>query len=384
MATKILCVAGARPNFIKIAPLMRVLGHNPRFNARLVHTGQHYDAKLSKVFFEDLKIPKPEIELEIGSGSHAQQTAEIMKRFEPVLQAEQPQAVLVVGDVNSTIGCALVTSKFFLDQPYSVRLGGPESAPVERRRPLIIHVEAGLRSRDDDMPEEINRKLTDAISDLLFVSDPAGMDHLLSEGVPAARTFFVGNVMIDTLLAAREQAMQSPILEQLNVQANNYGLVTLHRPSNVDDPKQLSALLATIEETAGTMPLVFPVHPRTRSRLQAAGLHPDEKRWRLIEPLGYLDFLKLTASARIVLTDSGGVQEETTVLGVPCVTLRENTERPVTISEGTNFLAGTNPANVRKCFQQAMATSMTGRVPRFWDGKSAERIDEILSWIFPS
>jgi UDP-N-acetylglucosamine 2-epimerase (non-hydrolysing) len=381
MATKILCVAGARPNFIKIAPLMRVLGGNPRFDARLVHTGQHYDDKLSKIFFEDLAIPKPDIELEIGSASHAQQTAEIMKRFEPVLQTEQPQAVLVVGDVNSTIGCALVTAKFFLDKPFRVRLG-KDGPPSERRRPLMIHVEAGLRSRDDDMPEEINRKLTDAISDLLFVTDPAGMENLESEGVASSRAFFVGNVMIDTLLAARDRAMQSPILEQLNVQARDYVLITLHRPSNVDDPEKLSALLETIEDTAGAMPLVFPVHPRTRARLQSAGLAPDEKRWRLIEPLGYLDFLKLTASARIVLTDSGGVQEETTVLGVPCVTLRENTERPVTISEGTNFLAGTDPAAVKKWFNQAMSASMSGRVPRLWDGRSAERIDEILSAVF--
>jgi UDP-N-acetylglucosamine 2-epimerase (non-hydrolysing) len=381
MPTKILCVAGARPNFIKIAPLMRVLGGNPRFLARLIHTGQHYDAKLSKVFFEDLKIPKPDIELEIGSGSHAQQTAEIMKRFEPVLQAEQPEAVLVVGDVNSTIGCALVTSKFFLDKPFSAKLDGKI---VARRRPVMIHVEAGLRSGDDDMPEEINRKLTDAISDLLFVSDPAGMENLKREGVAESRYFFVGNVMIDTLLAAREQAMQSPILEQVKVQKNGYVLITLHRPSNVDDPAQLSALLRTIEAVAGDMPLVFPVHPRTRARLAAAKLEPDARRWRLIEPLGYLDFLKLTASARIVLTDSGGVQEETTVLGVPCVTLRENTERPVTISEGTNFLAGTDPASVGAHFTRAMAASMSGRVPRLWDGKSAERIDEILAGVFVS
>jgi UDP-N-acetylglucosamine 2-epimerase (non-hydrolysing) len=379
MPTKILCVAGARPNFIKIAPLMRVLRNNPRFCARLVHTGQHYDEKLSRVFFEDLKIPKPDIELEIGSSSHALQTAEIMRRFEPVLQTEQPEAVLVVGDVNSTIGCALVTAKFFLDRPFRALVDG---AVVERRRPIMIHVEAGLRSRDDDMPEEINRRLTDAISDLLFVSDPAGLDNLKGEGVPESRYFFVGNVMIDTLLAAREQAMRSPILEQLGVGARGYVLITLHRPSNVDDPRQLSALLQTIEEVAGELPLVFPVHPRTRARLAAAKLEPDLRRWKLIEPLGYLDFLKLTAAARIVLTDSGGVQEETTVLGVPCVTLRENTERPVTITEGTNFLAGTQPAAVRTRFAEALAASMSGRVPRFWDGKSAERIDEILTRVF--
>ena len=379
MPTKILLVAGARPNFIKVAPLMRVLSASARFTPRLVHTGQHYDAKLSKVFFEDLKIPKPDLELEIGSGSHAQQTAEIMKRFEPLLQSEQPEAVLVVGDVNSTIGCALPSAKFFLERPFRATL---EGRVVERRRPVIIHVEAGLRSGDDDMPEEINRKLTDAISDLLFVSDPAGMENLKREGVPEGRSFFVGNVMIDTLLAARDQAMQSPVLEQLGVPARGYVLITLHRPSNVDDPAQLSALLKTIEETAGDLPLVFPVHPRTRARLAQAGLHPDERRWKLLEPLGYLDFLKLTASARIVLTDSGGVQEETTVLGVPCVTLRENTERPVTITEGTNFLAGTELSAVRAHFAKAMAASMTGRVPRFWDGKSAERIEAILTRVF--
>jgi UDP-N-acetylglucosamine 2-epimerase (non-hydrolysing) len=372
---KILLIAGARPNFIKIAPLVRAFRKHPRFDARLVHTGQHYDAKLSKVFFEDLAIPKPDIELEIGSGSHAQQTAEIMKRFEAVLQQEQPQAVLVVGDVNSTIGCALVTAKFFLERPFSARLDG---RVVERRRPIMIHVEAGLRSRDDDMPEEINRKLTDAISDLLFVSDPAGMEHLEREGVAESRTFFVGNVMIDTLLAAREQAMKSTILEELALAPRGYVLVTLHRPSNVDDPHQLGPLLRTIEESAGDMPLVFPVHPRTRARLQQSQLTLDDKRWRLTEPLGYLDFLKLTAQARIVLTDSGGVQEETTVLGVPCVTLRENTERPVTISEGTNFLAGTQPASVRENVAKALAAPTAGRVPRFWDGRSAERIVEIL------
>jgi UDP-N-acetylglucosamine 2-epimerase (non-hydrolysing) len=378
--TKILVVAGARPNFIKVAPLMRAFAADRgRFLARLVHTGQHYDDKLSKIFFEDLKIPKPDIELEIGSGSHAQQTAEIMKRFEPVLQAEQPEAVLVVGDVNSTIGCALVTSKFVLDRSFTAQLDG---RAVERRRPLILHVEAGLRSGDDDMPEEVNRKLTDAISDLLFVSDPAGLEHLGREGVPATRTFFVGNVMIDTLLAAREQAMQSPILDQLAVPARGYVLITLHRPSNVDDPQKLTALLRTIEETAGTMPLVFPVHPRTRARLTQAGLHPDERRWRLIEPLGYLDFLKLMAEARLVLTDSGGVQEETTVLGVACVTLRENTERPVTITEGTNFLAGTALPSVREHVAKALAAPTSGRVPRLWDGKSAARIADILAHVF--
>ncbi len=365
MAVKILCIAGARPNFIKIAPLMRAFGRDPRFDARLIHTGQHYDAKLSRVFFDELGIPRPDLELEVGSGSHAAQTAEIMRRFEPVLAAEQPQAVLVVGDVNSTIGCALVTAKFQLEAPFRWR-------GQERRRPVMIHVEAGLRSFDDDMPEEVNRKLTDAISDLLYVSDPAGLENLRAEGVTDARMEFVGNVMIDTLLAAREQAMRSPVLEDLHLRAREYALVTLHRPSNVDDPAALAGLLQVVEEVS--LPLVFPVHPRTRARLETMSRKLDPARWTVTDPLGYLDFLKLTACARLVLTDSGGVQEETTVLGVPCVTLRANTERPVTISEGTNRLAGTDPASVRASVAEALASSPAGRVPRFWDGHAAERI----------
>jgi UDP-N-acetylglucosamine 2-epimerase (non-hydrolysing) len=377
MRTKILCVAGARPNFMKIAPLMRVFRNNPAFESRLVHTGQHYDDKLSKVFFDDLKIPRPDIELEVGSGSHAQQTAEIIRRFEPVLEAEQPHAVLVVGDVNSTIGCALVTSKFQLKQPFSCALG-------ERRRPIMIHVEAGLRSFDWDMPEEINRILTDSISDLLFVSDPAGMENLAKEGVAGARVHFVGNVMIDTLLAAREQAMTSAILSELGVSEKRYALLTLHRPSNVDDVKALAALLATIDVVAQDQAVVFPVHPRTRARLDASGIALDPARWKLTSPIGYLDFLKLTASAKVVLTDSGGIQEETTVLGVPCITLRENTERPVTISEGTNVLAGTRREAILAAYEatRAARAGAAPKTPRFWDGKSAERIDEILTGVF--
>jgi UDP-N-acetylglucosamine 2-epimerase (non-hydrolysing) len=376
MPTKILCVAGARPNFMKIAPLLRVLRRNPAFETKLVHTGQHYDDKLSKVFFDDLKIPRPDIELEVGSGSHAQQTAEIIKRFEPVLEQEQPQAVLVVGDVNSTIGCALVTSKFALKTPFSSTLGA-------RRRPVMIHVEAGLRSFDWDMPEEINRILTDSISDLLFVSDPAGMENLKREGVAESRYFFVGNVMIDTLLAAKDQAMKSPVLEELGVPAKGYALLTLHRPSNVDDLDALRSLLSTVDEVSKDLPVIFPVHPRTRTRLAAAGVTLDPARWKLTDPFGYLDFLKLTASAKVVLTDSGGIQEETTVLGVPCITLRENTERPVTITEGTNVLAGSSREAILAAYHAVVARSaQPARAPRFWDGKSAERIDEILTRVF--
>ena len=373
MSTKILCIAGARPNFMKIAPLLRALRGKPQLDAKLVHTGQHYDEKLSKVFFEDLKIPRPDLELEVGSGSHTQQTTEIMRRFETVLAAEQPQAVLVVGDVNSTIACAMVTAKHFLPAPFSFR-------GHDRRRPLVIHVEAGLRSFDDDMPEEINRKLTDAISDLLYVSDPAGLENLKREGVGDERAIFVGNVMIDTLLAAKDQAVRSNVLTELGVTEKAYGLVTLHRPSNVDDATALAALLATLDEIAkfSSLKMVFPVHPRTRQRLSQAGLTPDPARWTLCDPLGYFDFLRLQASARIVLTDSGGVQEETTVLGVPCVTLRENTERPCTITEGTNVLAGTEREAIIAASKGALSMKLTGRVPRFWDGKSAERIADHL------
>jgi UDP-N-acetylglucosamine 2-epimerase (non-hydrolysing) len=375
MPIKVICVAGARPNFMKIAPILRALRGRPAFDARLVHTGQHYDEKLSAIFFDELRIPRPDVELEVGSASHAVQAAKIMLAFEPVLAKEQPQCVLVVGDVNSTIACALVTSKFLLGRPFHSRFG-------ERRRPLVVHVEAGLRSFDDDMPEEINRKLTDAISEVLFVSDPAGLDNLRREGVSDERVHFVGNVMIDTLLAARDQAMSSPILETLGLAQRGYGLVTLHRPSNVDDPSSLRALLGVLDELAQRLPFVFPIHPRTRNRLESLGLTLDPGRWRLIDPAGYLDFLKLTQGASVILTDSGGIQEEATVLGVPCITLRENTERPVTVSEGTNILAGTSPERIRAAFEVAMTRPVEGRMPRFWDGRSAERIADELERIF--
>jgi UDP-N-acetylglucosamine 2-epimerase (non-hydrolysing) len=376
MPQKILCIAGARPNFMKVGPILRVLRNRARFVARLVHTGQHYDTKLSKVFFEDLKIPRPDFELDVGSGTHAMQTAEVMRRFEPVLQDEQPEAVLVVGDVNSTIACALVASKFVLARPFATAFG-------MRRRPLVIHVEAGLRSFDNEMPEELNRKLTDAISDVLFVSDPAGMVNLVREGIPAARCFFVGNVMIDALLAVRAEAMKSRILETVGIAGRPYGLVTLHRPSNVDDAAGLAALLDTLDQIAHQLTLVFPMHPRTRAALAASGVTLDPQRWYVTDPLGYLDFVKLTAHARVVLTDSGGVQEETTVLGIPCLSLRDTTERPVTVTEGTNRLAGTDRASILAAF----AASSAGRaasVPRLWDGRAAERIEQTLVDIFES
>jgi UDP-N-acetylglucosamine 2-epimerase (non-hydrolysing) len=373
MVSKVLCVAGARPNFMKIAPILRAIAARGRLGSRLVHTGQHYDEKLSKVFFEDLAIPRPDIELEVGSGSHATQTAEVLRRFEPVLEVEQPEVVLVVGDVNSTVACALAAAKF--QRKASFRTTLEERA---RRRPLVVHVEAGLRSFDDDMPEEINRKATDAISDVLFVSEPAGMKNLAAEGVAETKRFLVGNVMIDTLLAARAQAMQSSVLGTLGVEAGKYGLLTLHRPSNVDEPAQLAPLLGALDEIAREMPLVFPVHPRTRARLDSFGIRLDPTRWKLVEPVGYLDFVCVMASAKTVFTDSGGVQEETTVLGVPCVTLRENTERPVTVDEGTNRLVGTKREAILAAAREPRAGA---RIPALWDGKAAARIEDKLAQI---
>jgi UDP-N-acetylglucosamine 2-epimerase (non-hydrolysing) len=355
---------------MKIAPVLRAFERDPRFAATLVHTGQHYDDRLSRVFFDELAIPRPEIELEVGSATHAQQTAEIMKRFEPVLEQAQPHGVLVVGDVNSTIACALVTSKFFRREAFRA-FGG------DRRRPLVIHVEAGLRARDLDMPEEVNRILTDAISDVLFVSEPAGMANLARENAELARAFLVGNVMIDTLLAMRARAAESGVLAALGLREGAYGLVTLHRPSNVDDVDVLRRLLATLDGLG--LKLVFPVHPRTRQRMAAAEMALDPDRWVVCEPLGYLDFLRLQAAARVVFTDSGGVQEETTVLGVPCITLRENTERPCTCEQGTNQVVGTARAAIVGAFGRIDEIRRAGRVPAQWDGQSARRIVAALA-----
>jgi UDP-N-acetylglucosamine 2-epimerase (non-hydrolysing) len=369
----VLCVAGARPNFPKIAPIMRSLAARSEFRPLLVHTGQHYDDKLSRVFFHDLGIPTPDISLDVGSASHAQQTAEIMRRFEGVVEAEQPHVVLVVGDVNSTVACALVSSKVILAEPFDwVGQRG-------RRRPLTVHVEAGLRSFDDDMPEEINRRLTDSLSDLLFVSEPSGVENLGREGVDPSRIHFVGNVMIDTLMAARDRAMQTDAIERLGLSPGAYGLVTLHRPSNVDDPAQLAQLTSVLDDIAERVPLVFPVHPRTRARLESSGLRLRQDRWQLIDPVGYLEFLRLMSGARLVLTDSGGIQEETTILGVRCLTLRDNTERPVTITEGTNLLAGTRRATIWPAFERAMTEPCDHRQPQLWDGSAAVRIAAAVS-----
>jgi UDP-N-acetylglucosamine 2-epimerase (non-hydrolysing) len=355
---------------------MKAFSSNPRFAAKLIHSGQHYDDNLSKVFFEDLHMPRPDENLAVGSGSHAIQTAEVMKRFEPVLEREQPHAVIVVGDVNSTIACALVTAKFHLQQPIRFR-------SQTRTRPVMVHVEAGLRSFDYDMPEEINRLLTDVISDLLFVSDPAGLANLKREGISEERVHYVGNVMIDTLLAAREQAMSSPILEQIGLRERHYAVLTLHRPSNVDDADSLRHLFEVLGTVAADLPIVFPAHPRTKPRLEAMGLRLDPSQWIIREPMGYLDFIKLMACSALTITDSGGIQEETTVLGVPCLTLRENTERPVTIEEGTNILARTSRESILSAYETLKTRPVQGRVPRFWDGKAATRIVEIMDSTFP-
>lgn len=373
----VLCVAGARPNFVKIAPIMRALAASARLEPILVHTGQHYDDRLSQVFFDELGIPRPQVSLEVGSGSHAEQTAEIMRRFEPVLARFQPHAVVVVGDVNSTLACALVTSKFLLEAPFDAAFARG------RRRPLVVHVEAGLRSRDDDMPEEINRRLTDSLADLLFVTEPSGVENLAREGTAPERVHLVGNVMIDTLLAARERARGSDVLARLGLAEGAYGLVTLHRPGNVDDPEQLRALLAVLDEVAKRVKLCFPVHPRTRARLAATRVPLPDDRWVVTDAVGYLDFLRLTASARLVLTDSGGVQEETTILGVRCLTLRDNTERPITIDEGSNILAGTRRETIWPAFERAMAEPALARQPRLWDGRAALRIADELARVLP-
>lgn len=357
MPLRIINVVGARPNFMKIAPLMDAYRARPSIEPILVHTGQHYDQRMSDLFFHQLGIPEPHVNLGVGSGTHAQQTAAVMTAFETVLHERKPHAVLVVGDVNSTIACALV----------AVKLGVK-----------VIHVEAGLRSFDRSMPEEINRVLTDAISDLLFVTEQSGVDNLLREGVDPGRVHLVGNVMIDTLLRCRDAADRSPILEHLGLAAGRYGLLTLHRPSNVDDATSMSRMLDAIEAVQCDLPLVFPVHPRTRQRLSHgpfASRVSSMGQLKLIEPVGYLDFVKLMAHARVVLTDSGGIQEETTVLRVPCLTLRENTERPVTVTHGTNRVVGTDPAKIIAAFREVMRSGPPGdRVPPLWDGRAAERI----------
>jgi UDP-N-acetylglucosamine 2-epimerase (non-hydrolysing) len=359
---KIINVVGARPNFMKIAPLMAAFASRPHVESLLVHTGQHFDERMSDLFFRQLRIPEPDINLGIGSGSHAVQTAEIMKAFEPVVLENNPDAVLVVGDVNSTIACGLV----------AVKMGVK-----------LIHVEAGLRSFDRTMPEEINRVLTDAISDLLFCTEQGALDNLRHEGVPDEKVFLVGNVMIDTLLNNKANAEQSSILEDLRLAAGRYAVLTLHRPANVDNPGVFSQLLDALEVIQRDLPVIFPIHPRTRNSLAKNGLAQRVAAMpglRLIAPAGYLDFLKLLSHARIVLTDSGGIQEETTILKVPCLTLRENTERPVTAQVGSNRIVGTDPARIIRAYREVVdGERREYGVPPLWDGNAAGRIASVLT-----
>ncbi|MDZ4814879.1 MAG: UDP-N-acetylglucosamine 2-epimerase (non-hydrolyzing) [Verrucomicrobiota bacterium] len=367
---KILVIAGARPNFMKVAAILDAMPF-----ARLCHTGQHYDPKLSGVFFKELGIPAPDYELNVGSGTHSSQTAEIIKGFESVLEGYQPEGVLLVGDVNSTLACAITASKFHLKNAFSF-------CGTTRTRPVIIHVEAGLRSGDRDMPEEINRVVTDSLSDLFFVTEEAGRKHLLREGHNSDKIFLVGNVMIDTLFKNREAAAKTGLLEKFGLKSGGYAVVTLHRPSNVDNVAQLRELFEVLDEVAHEVPIVFPVHPRTKKNLEMHSIKLDTSRWILCEPLGYLEFLNLLMNCRLALTDSGGLQEETTALQIPCITLRNNTERPVTVEEGTNILAGTEPSSIRLAAFEALKNQKKGKIPEKWDGHTAVRIAGILKDMF--
>jgi UDP-N-acetylglucosamine 2-epimerase (non-hydrolysing) len=381
---KVLCVVGARPNFMKVAPIIAAMRQRAElFAPVLVHTGQHYDAQMSDAFFRDLNLPAPDVHLGVGSGSHAAQTAKVMLAFEPVLEREKPDWVLVVGDVNSTLACALVATKMLI---------------------RVAHVEAGLRSRDRAMPEEINRILTDQISDLLLTPSPDADRNLLQEGIALEKIRLVGNVMIDSLFAQLERASASKIRARLGIEAKNYAVVTLHRPSNVDERETFANILAALEEISERIEIIFPIHPRARRKIEEFNLQTNlarHPRLRLIEPLGYLDFLRLMSGARLVLTDSGGLQEETTALGIPCLTLRENTERPVTVEMGTNQVVGTRRENILRAARAILdaqdaagdetrnATSngrhnaagsapARARIPPLWDGHAAERILDAL------
>jgi len=362
---KIISVVGARPNFMKIAPLHHALKKTGKYQSIILHTGQHYDEKMSKVFFTDLGLPEPDIYLGIGSGSHAEQTAKVMIEFEKVLVKEKPEMVIVVGDVNSTLACSIVAAKLLVP---------------------VAHVEAGLRSGDRAMPEEINRIVTDSISDLLFVSEPSGMHNLVNEGVPGEKMIFVGNIMIDSLVAHVQKANQSEVLKAHGLDEKSYTLVTLHRPSNVDSKESLEKMLRIFAEIAHRSRIVFPIHPRTRKRLEDFGLMEKVSaiaKLQLIEPQGYIEFLKLMKEAALVLTDSGGIQEETTVLGVQCLTMRENTERPVTIEVGTNQLVGIEESEIKaKAMEVLNGNIKEGKVPEKWDGRTAERIVSTLDKIF--
>ena len=354
MPVKLVVVAGARPNFMKVAPLFAAFASDSDLVTLLVHTGQHYDYTMSGQFFKDLGLPDPHYHLEAGSGSHAQQTAEILKRIEPVLLKEQPAGVVVVGDVNSTVAGALAASKLGIK---------------------VVHIEAGLRSFDRTMPEEINRLATDAITDLFLITEESGRVNLLGEGVPPDRIYMIGNLMIDSLRSHLDQALRSDIRKRV-VAEERYGLVTLHRPANVDDATRLADILEALTEISKDVPLYWPVHPRTRSKLASGYSLPPAI--HLLDPLGYLDFLSLQAQSSVVLTDSGGIQEETTVLGIPCLTLRDNTERPVTVDCGTNRLAGTTRDSILAAWRDSNAHPKVGLIPPFWDGNAGTRARAVL------
>jgi UDP-N-acetylglucosamine 2-epimerase (non-hydrolysing) len=350
---RVVCVAAARPNFMKVKPVLTAL-ERAGAEVVLVHTGQHYDHGMSDVFFEELRLRPPDHHLGVGSGSHGEQTGRLMAAFEPLLEKIEPDVVVVVGDVNSTLACALVAAK-----------SGAR----------VAHVEAGLRSRDWSMPEEVNRVVADRVSDYLFAPSADAVTNLHGEGYRPDQVYLVGNVMVDTLLANLDEARRSDVHARLNVPRDSYGLVTLHRPANVDSPQRLCALLDALSRIAGQCPLVFPMHPRTRRMLAGVPVSPALS---LVPSVGYLDFIALQAGARIVLTDSGGVQEETTVLGVPCLTLRENTERPITISEGTNRLAGVEPEAIVAAARRVLADPPPPRRPALWDGHAGDRIAAVL------
>jgi UDP-N-acetylglucosamine 2-epimerase (non-hydrolysing) len=365
---KVINVVGARPNFMKVAPIVAAMKKRSRsFQPLVVHTGQHYDVSMSDAFFTDLELPNPDTHLGVGSGSHAAQTAAVMERFEPVLLAEKPDWVLVVGDVNSTLACALVCVKLGIK---------------------VAHVEAGLRSRDRTMPEEINRLLTDQIADLLFTPSEDADQNLLAEGIPSERIRFVGNVMIDSLMKNLERAKQSTIKTELGLTERTYAVLTMHRPSNVDNTETFGRILDALETISHSLPIIFPVHPRTRKTIADLGLSDRVQsitNLRLIDPLGYLDFLNLYSAARLVLTDSGGIQEETTSLGIPCLTLRHNTERPVTVELGTNVIVGTDTERIVTAATAALNGSSSQRLNQLplWDGHAAERILDVLEEVTP-
>ena len=358
---KIINIVGARPNFMKIAPIHRAMEASKKFEPILLHTGQHYDRKMSKIFFNDLGLPKPQIYLGVGSGSHAEQTAHIMVGIEKIILKLKPDLVLVVGDVNSTLAASLVAAKLHIP---------------------IAHVEAGLRSFDRAMPEEINRIVTDSLAQFLFVTEESGRKNLIAEGIPIEKIHLVGNVMIDSLRQHQKRSKQSDILTKLKLDHQPYSLLTLHRPSNVDNPENFIRLLNAFEKIEKRIPIIFPIHPRTKKMIdqfRLTGKVRAMKNFKLIDPLGYLDFLHLMENATFLLTDSGGIQEETTVLGIPCLTLRKNTERPVTINMGTNALVGMDTDKiVRESYQILSGKFKQGKTPPLWDGKASERIIKIL------